>query len=94
MLVDNEHINASQPPEEGTNRIAVLYPDNSSFHHDEAGAGLSASDFAIQVFNDSNISYDMSGGLIGDWQHGDEWSWVLPLWAIDNECRVPPERDL
>ena len=94
VIVDNEHINASKPPEDGMNRIAVLYPDNSSFHHDEVGAGLSASDFAIQVFNDSNISYDMSGGLIGDWQSGDEWSWVLHLWDIDNESWVPTERDI
>ena len=36
----------------------------------------------------------MSGGLIGDWQSGDEWSWVLHLWDIDNESWVPTERDI
>ena len=85
VLVDNEHINASQPPEEGTNRIAVLYPDNSTFHHDEAGVGLSGSEFAMQVFSGSNISYDMGEGIIGDWQSDDEWSWALYVWDAENE---------
>ena len=85
VIVDNEHINSSQPPEDGTNRIAVLYPDNSTFHHDEAGVGLSGSDFAMQVFSGSNISYDMDEGIIGDWQSDDEWSWALYVWDAENE---------
>ena len=85
VIVDNEHINSSQPPDDGTNRIAVLYPDNSTTHHDEAGVGLSGSDFAMQVFSGSNISYDMDEGIIGDWQSDDEWSWALYVWDAENE---------
>jgi cytochrome oxidase Cu insertion factor (SCO1/SenC/PrrC family) len=85
VLVDNEHINASQPPEDESNRIAVLYPDNSTFHHDEDGVGLSGSDFAMQVFNESNISYDLAEGIIGNWQSDGEWSWVLHIWDVENE---------
>jgi len=85
VLVDNEHINASQPPEDGTNRIAVLYPDNSTFHHDEAGVDLTGSDFAMQVFSGSNVSYDMAEGIIGDWQSDDEWSWVLHIWDAESD---------
>ena len=94
VIVDNEHINASQPPEDGTNRIAVLFPDNSTFHQDEVAAGMSAVDFATQTFNSSNISYNISEGVIADWQSGDEWSWVLYLWDIDNESWVPYEQDI
>ncbi len=85
VIVDNEHINASQPPEDGTNRIAVLYPDNSTFHHDEVGVDLPGGDFAMQVFSDSNISYDMAEGIIGNWQSDDEWSWVLHEWDAENK---------
>ena len=30
IVVDNNHINASQPPDDSMNRFSVLYPDNSS----------------------------------------------------------------
>ena len=91
VIVDNEHINASQPPDDGTNRIAVLYPDNSTFHHDETGVGLNGSDFAMQVFSDSNISYDLAEGIIGDWQSDGEWSWVLHVWDAENESWAPAQ---
>ncbi len=55
---------------------------------------MSAVYFATQAFNSSNISYNISEGVIADWQSGDEWSWVLYLWDIDNESWVPYEQDI
>ena len=39
IVVDNEHIEASQPPEESTNRFSVLYPDNTSTVIDPLSGG-------------------------------------------------------
>ena len=85
MLVNNEHNNASQPPEDGTNRISVLDPDNTTFQYDGVGMGLNGDNFAAQVFSDSNISYDMPEGVIEDWQSDGEWSWVLHVWDVGTE---------
>ena len=94
MLVDNEHINASQPPEDSTNRISVLYPDNTTFQYDGVGKGLNGDDFAAQVFSDSNISYDMTEGVIGDWQSDGEWSWVLHVWNVENETWIESQEEI
>ncbi|MEE3232387.1 MAG: SCO family protein [Candidatus Thermoplasmatota archaeon] len=94
VLVDNEHINASQPPENGTNRIAVLYPDNTTFQFNGVGMGLNGDDFAVQVFSDSNMSYDMAEGVIGDWQSDEGWSWVLHAWDVENETWIGAQEDI
>jgi len=89
IVVDNDHINASSPPEENMNRFSVLFPDNSSLSLDNSCQSiivnecfLNGSDLADFAFNEANITYDMSGeeGVIDTWNANENWSWDLYYW--------------
>ena len=97
IVVDNEHIEASQPPEESTNRFSVLYPDNSSTILDTPCRSEISNnrcyndgdDFANYVFSNANITYNLTGneGTIGDWSSNNNlnFSWLLHYWDNSNE---------
>ena len=95
IVVDNDHIEASQPPEESTNRFSVLYPDNSSIVIDtpcrseisENRCYSDGNDFANYVFENANITYNISGnqGTVGGWETDSNWSWTLHYWDNLNE---------
>ena len=97
IVVDNEHIEASQPPEESTNRFSVLYPDNSSTILDTPCRSEISNnrcyndgdDFANYVFGNANITYNLTGneGTIGDWSSNNNlnFSWLLHYWDNLNE---------
>ena len=94
IVIDNDHINASQQPENSMNRFSVLYPDNSSLVLDNScwdiannQCYLNGSDFANYVFNDANISYNLidNNGTIGEWQSDENWSWQLHYWDNNGE---------
>ena len=95
IVVDNDHIEASQPPEKSTNRFSVLYPDNSSMIIDtpcrseisENRCYSDGNDFANYVFENANITYNISGnqGTVGDWETESNWSWNLHYWDNLNE---------
>ena len=94
VVVDNEHIAASQPPEDNLNRLVVMYPDNSSLHHDMAGYGMNGSEFVVSALSETNTSYDASNGKIGVWESNSTWDWVLHSWDGDNETWGEYEGDL
>ena len=97
IVVDNEHIEASQPPEESTNRFSVLYPDNSSTILDTPCRSEVSNnrcyndgdDFANYVFSNANITYNLTEneGTIGDWSSNNNlnFSWLLHYWDNSNE---------
>ena len=97
IVVDNDHIEASQPPEESTNRFSVLYPDNTSTIIDTpCRSELSnnrcyndGDDFANYVFSNANITYNLTDneGTIGDWSSNNNlnFSWLLHYWDNLNE---------
>ncbi|MGY8644530.1 MAG: SCO family protein [Candidatus Poseidoniales archaeon] len=94
IVVDNDHINASQAPEDSMNRFSVLYPDNSSIFSDVPCLDSvnnkcydDAADFATHAFENANISYNLTGnsGAIGEWQSDANWSWQLHYWNNSNE---------
>ena len=97
IVVDNEHIEASQPPEESTNRFSVLYPDNSSTILDTPCRSeisnnrcyIDGDDFANYVFSNANITYNLTDneGAIGDWSSNNNlnFSWLLHYWDNLNE---------
>ena len=97
IVVDNEHIEASQPPEESMNRFSVLYPDNTSTVIDTPCRGEisnnrcynDGNDFANYVFSNANITYNLTDneGDIGEWSTNNnlDFSWLLHYWDILNE---------
>ena len=90
VIIDNEHISASQPPESELNRLVLMYPDNSSSILEQKGFGKNGSDFISETMSGSNISNDIgngpnSSGTIGEWTSNEDWSWILHYWDSDNE---------
>ncbi|MFL2493914.1 MAG: SCO family protein [Candidatus Thalassarchaeum sp.] len=95
VVVDNEHIAASEPPSENLVRVAVLNPDNTSMVMDIPCQGSTLSrcfedgsklmDYAM---SSANISYNQPQGLIGEWQADGDWTWVLHLWDSSNNSWV------
>ena len=97
IVVDNEHIEASQPPEESMNRFSVLYPDNTSTVIDTPCRGEisnnrcynDGNDFANYAFNNANITYNLTDneGAIGEWSSNNNlnFSWLLHYWDNLNE---------
>ena len=95
IVVDNEHIEASQPPADSMNRFSVLYPDNTSTIIDTPCRGEisdnkcynNGSDFANHVFDNANMSYNLTNneGTIGEWGSDSNWSWLLHYWDNLNE---------
>ncbi len=97
IVVDNEHIESSQPPAESMNRFSVLYPDNTSTVIDTPCRGeisdnkcySNGSDFANYAFNNANITYNLTDnrGAIGDWSTNNDlnFSWLLHHWDNLNE---------
>ncbi len=93
VIIDNEHIEASQPPEESLNRLVVLYPDNSSSVIDRTGFGMNGSKFISDSFNESSLSFDItdgpvSEGTLGEWSTDGNWTWVLHSWDPVNESWI------
>ena len=89
IVVDNGHINASQPPEDSMNRFSVLYPDNSSISIDNPCMNasnnqcyLNGSNFASYAFSNANINYNLTDdtGVIDGWVSNENWSWELHHW--------------
>ncbi len=100
VVVDNEHIAASEPPSESLVRVAVLNPDNSSIVVDSPCQGPTlancfenGSQLMEYAMGSANISYDPAQGLIGDWQEEGNWTWVLHLWDSSNESWVEAGTD-
>ena len=85
VIVDNEHIAASQPPEDNLNRLVVLFPDNSTLVHDTAGFGMNGSEFIDFAFSETNTSHNLSTGEIGGWEADETWDWGLRSWDEVNE---------
>ena len=70
IVVDNDHINASSPPEENMNRFSVLFPDNSSVSLDNPCQSiivnecfLNGTDLANFAFNEANKGVALSSGV-------------------------------
>ena len=86
VVVDNDHINASVPPEGSTNRVAVLNPDGESFFVDTPWTDVefirSGAEYVQYVFNSSDpeMSYNPENGTIGDWSENESWAWNLMVW--------------
>lgn len=100
VVVDNEHIAASEPPSESLVRVTILNPDNSSMVVDSPCQGPtlancfeSGSELMNYAMGSANISYDPSQGLIGEWQEDLNWTWVLHLWDSSNESWVEAGTD-
>ena len=94
IVVDNDHINASQAPEDSMNRLSVLYPDNTSVVLDSPCLNPinntcynNGNEFVNNSFNDANITYNLTGdiGTIGLWQSDNNWSWQLHHWNSTDE---------
>jgi hypothetical protein len=93
VIIDNEHISASEPPESGLNRLVILYPDNSSSILEQNGFGKNGSDFISETILESNITSDLgdgpnSSGTIGEWSSDEDWDWVLHYWDSESEIWV------
>ena len=90
VIIDNEHISASQPPESGLNRLVFLYPDNSSSILEQKAFGKNGSEFISESMEEYNISSDIgdgpnSSGSIGEWTSEGDWFWALHYWDSENE---------
>ena len=92
VVVDDDHITNSLPPEDEMLRFGVLNPDNTSFKMDnkcwnlpDGKCYLDFDDFANSSFESAEIYYNMEENKIGDWQANKEWSWELHNWDLDNE---------
>ncbi len=90
VIIDNEHIEASQPPEDNLNRLVVLYPDNTSSTIDTKGFGMNGSEFISDSLNESGSNFvvsdgPISEGTIGNWSTNSDWSWVLHYWDSQSE---------
>ena len=93
VIIDNEHIAASQPPEEKLNRLVVLYPDNSSLIMDQSGFGKTGSEFISESMEEYNVTNDIGDGpdatgRIGEWSTDGNWTWILHHWDSDNESWI------
>ena len=81
VVVDNDHINASVPPEGSMNRVAVLNPDRGSFVVDTLWSDVefvrSGADFVRYAFNssDAEVAYHPENGTIGSWSENESWTW-------------------
>jgi cytochrome oxidase Cu insertion factor (SCO1/SenC/PrrC family) len=81
IVVDNDHINASEPPEGSTNRVVVMYPDNSTTSIDllysEIASSATKSDFSDLALESENITL----GSETNWQlyawDSDSWNWSV-----------------
>ena len=86
VVVDNDHINASVPPEGSTNRVAVLNPDGESFVVDTLWTDVefvrSGADFVQYAFNSSDpeVTYHPENGTIERWSENESWTWDLMMW--------------
>ena len=90
VIIDNEHIDASEPPEDSLNRLVIHYPDNSSSIVDTNGYGMNGLDFITNSSNQSGLSFEIgdgpiSNGTIDDWETDGNWTWVLHYWDSQNE---------
>ena len=92
VVVDNDHINASVPPEGSMNRVAVLNPDGGSFVVDTLWSDVefvrSGADFVRYAFNSSDpeVAYHPENGTIGSWSENESWTWDLMMWdSVDWE---------
>ena len=92
VVVDDDHVANSLPPEDEMLRFGVLYPDNTSFKMDNKCWNLpddkcytDFEDFANYSFEKAEIHYDIEEGRIGDWKVNDTWSWELYNWDLGNE---------
>jgi|TARA_B110000116_G_scaffold73870_1_gene64078 cytochrome oxidase Cu insertion factor (SCO1/SenC/PrrC family) len=87
IVIDNDHINASEPPEGSTNRVVVMYPDNSTTSIDlpysEIASSAKQSDFSDLALELENITLD-SGT---NWQL---YAWDLESWnwSVLNESHL------
>ncbi len=93
VIIDNEHISASEPPESGLNRLVLLYPDNSSSILEQRGFGKNGSDFISGATLEYNITSNLgdgpnSSGTIDGWTSDEDWNWVLHYWDSDSEIWV------
>ncbi len=88
VIVDNEHIAASEPPEDSLNRLVVLFPDNSTLVQDTTGSGMNGAEYIEGALVESNTSYNFSSGEIGGWESNETWDWELHSWDITNETWV------
>ena len=96
VVVDDDHIANSSPPEEKTVRFAVLNPDNSSFSTDNKCGSLqnnecytNGEDMAEYAFNENmNIAYNITEGVIGNWTSNESWNWGLYAWDDGNESWI------
>ena len=100
VVVDNEHIAASEPPSESLVRVAVLNPDNSSMVIDSPCQGPTlancfdnGSELMEYAMSSVEIDYNPSQGLIGDWQEDGNWTWILHLWDSTNESWIDAGTD-
>ena len=100
VVVDNEHIAASEPPSESLVRVAVLNPDNSSMVIDSPCQGPTlancfdnGSELMEYAMSSVEMDYNPSQGLIGDWQEDGNWTWILHIWNSTNEIWVDAGTD-
>ncbi len=92
VVVDDDHIANSLPPEEKMLRFGVLYPDNSTYKIDSKCWNLQdnncykgVEDFANYSFgNNSDLYYNMKEGAIGEWKSNNTWNWELHIWNLVN----------
>ena len=84
VVIDDDHITNSTPPEGAMNRLAVLFPDNSTMTidhlHSELGFQATGTELADAAFESAEVQYNSTSERIGDWQANQNWSWELYIW--------------
>jgi len=88
VVIDDGHIANSTPPEGAMNRVAVLFPDNSTMSidhlHSDLGFQATGTELTEAAFESAEVRYDRASGQIGDWQADQNWTWDLYIWNSEN----------
>ena len=89
VVVDNDHINASTPPDDSTNRVLVVSPDGLEMKIDTPWQDVEFSqttDGLLEfAFESRNLTYDSLNGTILDWTANDTFSWDMLIWNQSTE---------
>ena len=84
VVVDNDHINASAPPEDSMNRVVVMGPDGSTTSIDTPWGEIefqpSAMDLARAAFATENLTFDYDNGTVMDWTTNATFNWSISTW--------------
>ena len=84
VVVDNDHINASTPPDDTSNRIVVMGADGSTTSFDTPWGEIefqpNARGMAEVAFERENLTFDYGNGTIIEWTENESLSWSTAVW--------------